>query len=262
MEKPAVNFCKKTAGKLTKLTKKCLTILCAGAGIFLLCAFSSPQRTLKPLVRTTKTVIYTQKIPFETTYIDLPTIYRGYTEQISQGVAGEKQIEAQLIYEGNRLVRVASIRQTQTANPVNAVMKRGARVLHSKTADGSRWKSSFIHPLKNKGWLSADYYDYPKHHGADFAAPYGTPVYAAAQGIVVLAGWYGEYGRCVILEHADGTRTLYAHNSTLLVSRGQSVYQGEQIAKVGSTGNSTGNHLHFELRVGERFLDPLVYLDR
>ncbi|WP_368236678.1 M23 family metallopeptidase, partial [Anaerotruncus rubiinfantis] len=94
------------------------------------------------------------------------------------------------------------------------------------------------------------------------AAPRGTPVYAAAEGKVSLAGWYGEYGRCVIIDHADGSQTLYGHNSALMVSAGQTVKQGQKIAEVGSTGNSTGNHLHLELRVGSRFLDPLIYLDQ
>lgn len=147
------------------------------------------------------------------------------------------------------------------ARPVDQVVKRGTRVLRSETADGSRWVSSFIRPLKT-GWLSADFYDYPHHNGIDLAAPHGTPVYAAAQGRVVLAGWYGEYGKCVIIEHADGSRTLYGHNSSLDVSVGQEVKQGEKIANVGSTGNSTGNHLHFEIRIGSSFLDPLVYIDK
>ena len=108
----------------------------------------------------------------------------------------------------------------------------------------------------------ADFYDYPHHNGIDLAAPYGTPVYAAAEGVVEQAGWYGEYGICVILRHADGSRTLYGHNSSVSVSVGQTVKQGEKIANVGSTGNSTGNHLHFEIRVDGRMIDPLVYLDQ
>lgn len=211
--------------------------------------------------RTTRTVVTTEKIPYSVAYQDEPARYRGYTEVVSAGIAGEREIRSQVVFEGDRPVKVLSVQSTDTARPVDQVVKRGTRVLRSETADGSRWVSSFIRPLKT-GWLSADFYDYPHHNGIDLAAPHGTPVYAAAQGRVVLAGWYGEYGKCVIIEHADGSRTLYGHNSSLDVSVGQEVKQGEKIANVGSTGNSTGNHLHFEIRIGSSFLDPLVYIDK
>ncbi|MCB9540622.1 MAG: peptidoglycan DD-metalloendopeptidase family protein [Myxococcales bacterium] len=94
------------------------------------------------------------------------------------------------------------------------------------------------------------------HHGLDIAAPAGTPIRAARAGKVTFAGERGGYGNLVEIDHGDGTRSRYAHASTLLVEAGQAVRRGELIAEVGSTGDSTGPHLHFEVRRGDEPIDP------
>jgi murein DD-endopeptidase MepM/ murein hydrolase activator NlpD len=100
------------------------------------------------------------------------------------------------------------------------------------------------------------------HRGIDIAGPIGTPVVAAASGEVISSGWNsGGYGNLVKLRHADGSITLYAHNSRLLVRRGQTVQQGEPIAQMGSTGFSTGPHLHFEIHPsGRGAVNPMAFL--
>jgi murein DD-endopeptidase MepM/ murein hydrolase activator NlpD len=99
------------------------------------------------------------------------------------------------------------------------------------------------------------------HEGIDIAAPIGTPVLASASGIVVGAGWHDGYGNLIKLEHLDGSVTLYGHNSRILVAHGQEVEQGEQIAEMGSTGNSTGSHVHFEIHLRDQeIVDPLTLL--
>lgn len=102
------------------------------------------------------------------------------------------------------------------------------------------------------------------HKGIDIAAPIGTPIVAVADGEVVSAGWNsGGYGNLVKLRHYDGSVTLYAHNSKLLVRRGQRVKQGQLIAKMGSTGFSTGPHLHFEIHPqGDKAVNPIAYLPK
>lgn len=101
------------------------------------------------------------------------------------------------------------------------------------------------------------------HSGLDIAAPHGTPVYAALSGTVSSAGWnvYG-YGILVVIRGVDGRDYYYAHNSGLTVRTGQRVRQGQQIARVGSTGRSSGPHVHFEIRSGSRMLNPLAILPR
>jgi len=98
------------------------------------------------------------------------------------------------------------------------------------------------------------------HAGIDFGADYGSMIRAADSGIVIFAGWYGGYGYAVVIDHGNGIATLYGHTSKLYVAEGQAVKRGEAIAAVGSTGLSTGPHLHFEVRKDGEPVDPMAYL--
>jgi murein DD-endopeptidase MepM/ murein hydrolase activator NlpD len=111
------------------------------------------------------------------------------------------------------------------------------------------------------GWRMHPILGYQKFHsGMDFGAEYGSPIRAADRGIVIFAGWYGGYGNAVIIDHGNGLTTLYGHSSGLYVSEGQAVERGQAIAAVGSTGLSTGPHLHFEVRKDGEPVDPANYL--
>ncbi|HEU5299041.1 MAG TPA: peptidoglycan DD-metalloendopeptidase family protein [bacterium] len=94
------------------------------------------------------------------------------------------------------------------------------------------------------------------HTGQDIAAPYGTAVQAASDGRVIYTGWFGGYGKIVVIDHGDGISTLYAHLSRILTRRGAAVRRGQVVGRVGSTGYSTGPHVHFEVRVNGRPIDP------
>lgn len=98
------------------------------------------------------------------------------------------------------------------------------------------------------------------HPGLDIAAPYGTPVRAASDGVVKMAAWNGGFGKMVVIDHGDGVSTLYGHNAKLRVDVGDRVVVGQTIADMGSTGYSTGPHVHFEVHVGESKLDPRAWL--
>jgi murein DD-endopeptidase MepM/ murein hydrolase activator NlpD len=98
------------------------------------------------------------------------------------------------------------------------------------------------------------------HEGIDIAVPTGTPVAAAASGTVIYAGWMGGYGNLVVIDHGGGVSTAYGHNSSVAAGVGQPVAQGQVIAYSGSTGHSTGPHVHFEVRVNGSPVDPLGYL--
>ena len=98
------------------------------------------------------------------------------------------------------------------------------------------------------------------HEGIDIAVGSGTPVHAAQSGRVIVAGWMGGYGNLVVIDHGGGLSTAYGHNSSFAVGSGQSVSQGQVVAYSGNTGNSTGPHVHFEVRVNGAPVDPLGYL--
>lgn len=98
------------------------------------------------------------------------------------------------------------------------------------------------------------------HTGLDIGAPTGSKIVAANDGTVIMSGWNGGYGNAVVIDHGGGITTLYGHNSKLMVSVGQKVTRGQQIAACGSTGNSTGPHCHFEVRINGKYTDPSPYL--
>lgn len=108
-----------------------------------------------------------------------------------------------------------------------------------------------IHPITGEKKL---------HKGIDFANGYGAPIKAAKSGTVGYAGWMSGYGKVVIINHGNGQQTVYAHTQAIYVSVGDAVSQGQVIAEVGSTGNSTGPHLHFEIRINGQCVDPMNYL--
>lgn len=110
---------------------------------------------------------------------------------------------------------------------------------------------SRVHPISGRVRM---------HTGVDFGASTGTPILAADSGVVVSAGWRNGYGNTVLIDHGNGLATLYGHQSRLAVRAGQSVAQGDVIGYVGSTGNSTGPHLHFEVRKGGTPVNPMSYL--
>ncbi|UIE40478.1 peptidoglycan DD-metalloendopeptidase family protein [Leptodesmis sichuanensis A121] len=111
------------------------------------------------------------------------------------------------------------------------------------------------------GWRMHPVLGYERFHaGIDIGADYGATIYAAEQGLVIFAGWYGGYGNAVIIDHGGGITTLYGHTSELYVSEGQTVQRGQAIAAVGSTGLSTGPHLHFEVRREGEPTDPVAFL--
>lgn len=144
-----------------------------------------------------------------------------------------------------------------------ALLSRSAELL----ADFVPQASVFVMPLEGRlsssfGWRDISVGGNRFHGGIDLAVDLGTPVTAALDGVVVRSGWVGAYGYAVYIEHGDGLQTRYAHLNELLVAVGDSVRQGDVIARAGSTGASTGPHLHFEIRVKGQAVDPLTLLSR
>lgn len=131
----------------------------------------------------------------------------------------------------------------------------------TKGADAPATGASFMRPIAG-GTITSKYGQRSSgfHTGLDIASAMGTPIYASAAGTVKFAGRKGSYGLLVIIDHGNGYQTYYAHCSSLYVSAGQTVSQGENISAVGSTGNSTGPHVHFEIRYNGSTKNPLNYI--
>ncbi len=153
--------------------------------------------------------------------------------------------------------------ERQIQAQINAALGSSSQKNVKYTGNGK-----FLFPLASYTRISSPYGYRPHpitgtnklHSGIDYAAPLGTAIYAAEDGVVLTSGWVNGYGYTVTVNHGSGYVTLYAHCSKLLVSAGQSVTKGQTIARVGSTGNSTGNHLHFEVKVNGKAVNPAGYL--
>ena len=139
------------------------------------------------------------------------------------------------------------------------VIPEGGAVTYASLA--SRGSISYQWPLTGKITSYFGARDSGFHHGLDIAAPAGTKIYAAREGTVTFAGYHSSvYGNTVIIDHGNNQRTLYAHAKTILVKKGDKVTVKTAVATVGSTGNSTGNHLHFQININDTPVDPLAYL--
>jgi len=123
-------------------------------------------------------------------------------------------------------------------------------------------KAPFAMPLKDSFRFTSGFgYRWGRlHAGTDFAAAHGTPIYATGDGVVTYAGWQSGYGRLVKIQHEFGIETRYAHNSKIYVKKGQRVSRGDRISAMGNTGRSTGTHLHYEVRVGGKPVNPMIYI--
>ena len=137
-----------------------------------------------------------------------------------------------------------------------------------KIASGREYllRNTLMWPVRGRvsslfGWRSRSYASAGSFHsGLDIMAPYGRAIVSAMDGVVAYSGWMGGYGKTVVVDHADGVTTLYGHCSELAVQKGDPVYSGQLISYVGSTGKSTGSHLHFEVRKDSFPVDPLSAL--
>ena len=208
--------------------------------------------------------IYEEASEDQTDYLQKVQHQKGYYEREVQALENESN----RIYS---LLKSLVVRQKLEKQRILTARRSGNKITYSYA---TRNVSVPAFSGGRMGWPSASsnltsYYGYrvhpifgtrKLHSGIDIGAGAGTPTYAAADGIVVEAGWTGGYGKAVIIDHGGGIATLYGHSSQLYVAPGQSVKRGQLIAACGSTGFSTGPHLHFEVRVNGSPVDPLAYL--
>ena len=210
-------------------------------------------------VETVEEVTYHEAIACPVETQEDSSMYKGDSKILVQGEEGEALVEATVTYV-NGVEKERDIQSSTTLREPTTTIKAVGTKEKPKTAS----KGYFIWPIKGKinSYFGGRYIfgSYSYHSGLDIKASYGASIKAADGGTVTFAGWKGTYGNLVIITHDNGTQTYYAHNSSLLVSAGEKVYQGQVIAKAGSTGRSTGNHCHFEVRVNGSAVNPFNYL--
>jgi len=209
------------------------------------------------IINVTSTVYetYEEPVPYEVEYEETADLYKGETKVKVPGTEGRKLVKAEIVSVNGIKDEVNIIEETVLEEPKKAVVLKGTKARPRTMATGT-----FANPTR--GSLTSRFGQRwsRQHEGIDIGAPSGSPIKAADGGKVIFAGWKGNYGRLVIIDHENGYTTYYGHCSTIKVKVGQRVAKGDVIALVGSTGRSTGPHLHFEVRKNGVAVNPLKFV--
>ena len=213
-------------------------------------------------VKTVSVATNRVEVPFETQNVKDNTQVRGYSKVTTKGENGITEKTEETVRINGEVTETRVLSSKVIKEQVTQVVTVGtANNYTSATASAQAKSAGFICPISaGKYRVSAYYGDGRNHKAIDLAADRGTPIFAVAAGTVTYAGWDGDYGYNVVIQHANGIKTRYAHANALCVSTGATVAQGDMIATVGSTGWSTGNHLHFEVIVNGTRVNPGPYI--
>ncbi len=189
-------------------------------------------------------------------YVDNDEWFTTQTQILQQPSSGYRKAILDIHYTNDKEISKEVIKEQILLLAVPKIVERGTKIppTYIKPISGGRI-SSYFGRRNSPGGIGSTY-----HKGIDWYVPLGTPIYASSGGTVRSAGWGSGYGYVVYIDHPDGRQTRYAHCSRLVVSAGQYVNQGDLIAYSGSTGNSTGPHLHFEILINGTQVNPLDYL--
>lgn len=214
-----------------------------------------------PLLRvlTTEKAEFTRRVLPERETVENDAMYAGQEEIVQEGIPGEESVVAEVVQRYGVRVDSTDLEVTTITEAVPLIVAVGTIEVPELPAG-----CLFIWPIS--GHVSSDFgYRYifgenNFHRGVDIAAPHGQLIGAADAGTVLFVGQRGTYGNLVVVSHSNGFVTYYAHCSSFLVSIGDTVQRGQAVARVGSTGRTTGPHCHFEVRYDNVPIDPLLYL--
>lgn len=212
-------------------------------------------------VKVTERQNYIEDINYDVNYVNDSSMYQGDERVISRGTYGSADIVADVTYVNGEEQERTVISSVTLTDPVAETRARGTKVRPTWYPTGSfRWPCSgritSYFGYRNTGIRGAT----SNHKGIDIACARGTPIYAADGGRVIFSGYKGAMGYVVIIDHNNGYVTYYEHNGSLLVSAGQTVYKGQQIAKAGRSGVASGVHCHFGIQRNGSYVNPLNYL--
>lgn len=207
-------------------------------------------------VQTVEVTTYIEYLPYITTYEDDSSLWKGEKTTKVTGVDGQREITAKIVRNNGKEVAKMVLEENMLSEPITALILVG-----TKPPPPLKGTGELVYPVSGFKLTSPFGMRWGRMHtGVDLAAPSGTKIRAADGGTVILAGYNGQLGYCVEIDHGGNRTTVYGHCSKLYVSVGDQVYQGQHISDVGSTGRSTGPHLHFEVRELGVAKNPLTYL--
>lgn len=212
-------------------------------------------------VKVTERQNYIEDVNYDVNYVNDSSMWQGDERVISKGAFGKADIVADVTYVNGEEQERTVISSVTLSDPVAETRARGTKVRPTWYPTGSfRWPCSgritSYFGYRSTGIRGAT----SNHKGIDIACSYSTPIYAADGGRVTYSGYKGAMGYVVIIDHNNGYVTYYEHNSSLLVSAGQTVYKGQQIAKAGRSGVASGVHCHFGIQRNGSYVNPLNYL--
>lgn len=222
-------------------------------------------------VKTTEVVTAKEAVGYKKVTQQTDHLYVGQTKVKTEGQRGLREVIKKITKENGKVIKTDVVEQTILEKPENQVILTGIKENPSGVATVSRGAHTRGETKRGTGRLAAPVSTLnvtsgfgPRwgrmHLGVDLGMPAGSPITAADDGTVIFTGYSGSYGNLIKIDHGNGIVTYYAHCSRIIAKRGQAVRKRELIAKVGSTGNSTGPHLHFEVRVNGQNVNPLNYL--
>ena len=230
----------------------------------------------EPLIHVlvTKEITVEEAIAHETEYKDTKKLLKGQSKVVTEGEDGKKSVTYEIKTANGATVERNVVNEVVVSAPVTEVVNKGTGVKLSSRSDGPAARpgkkpsggsynggnGSLSWPMH--GRITSPYGPRSRgfHSGIDIGTPVGTPIHAATSGKVVMAGWYGGYGNCLVIDHGNGMKTRYAHLSGFNCRVGDSVSRGQVVARSGNTGRSTGPHLHFEVIVNGSTRNPMNYL--
>ena len=201
---------------------------------------------------------YVQDVAYQVEYTDDASMYQGEYKTTSPGVYGKADVTANVTYINGEETEREVVASVTLSQPVTEQQLRGTKERPTWYPTGSfSWPCSGVLTSRfgNRNLLGSTY-----HSGIDIGNSYGTSIYASDGGTVTYSGWMSGYGYLIIIDHGNGYQTYYGHNSSLVASKGEKVHKGQLIARMGSTGRSTGNHCHFGIKLNGTFVNPLNYL--
>jgi murein DD-endopeptidase MepM/ murein hydrolase activator NlpD len=195
-----------------------------------------------------------EEIDYQVKYESTDSLFKGQTKVKQNGQEGTKNVLYRLTKENGQVVEREVIESNVVKEPVDKIILQGTKVIPSRGTGDFAWPTAGGSITSKLGYRWGSY-----HKGIDIAGVSNRSIYAADNGTVVSAGWNGGYGNQVIINHNNGYRTSYSHLSSINVRVGQTVQRGQSIGVMGTTGNSTGVHLHFELYKNGMLQNPLNY---